>query len=1138
MKILQSSDYRIYIDDVRVDPYVKTWTAACGLRASDASATITLYRTKKLEQWKGYLAQVRIFTRNVFSGKFGIVFEGEIVNRNWGDQRYDVGEIVFTCKGFYHWLDIPIPLLIGEDDTYSFVKRFQFEAQNMDVEGIRKFWLSREDQLMKDLTLEQIISQLFELINSGYYNYDDSTFSWTKLGDRFKVMGDIITEFRSAGYLDAFTWTRSTQIDSFYVYLNEILTQMMFEFYQDRDGAIRIKNPSWKDNILKAHIIDESVIQNVSGFNDWSNEPTRVLVIGGESDVTKYSSKQVGSDGILTIPMGLYIGKPGEGEYFSQNVELLLKATGDDTDYSDPAPSSDGTVQLSWKADPKKASAVGRGAGYGGMMYYVEAAYNDVKDRFGKTNFMGGYANRNVVGGSSKSMHAFGRAFDIGSTSAIMSKIAEYAKGFPNVQYVIYNRRICGPGGGEWRTYNGANPHTDHVHVDFLPVDGPSSKTSTGGGKEDSGTSGTGNLANYMNQDLLKPAKIPSAETINKIIKHGVDLRGGKSKLLNQGAAFVQAANESGMNPLFMLALAGWESGWGTNTISKTKNNFFSIGAIDSNPTGGAYRYDTPASAIVSAAKWIRKNWYDRGQTTIWKMNHSKSGTHNWASDNNWVNGVAGVWKGFGNVANDGTSISTTSPTSSTTSTSTSPNAAVGGVSITTRYAPTTPTALRPSQVTPKAIPVDYHSFNVDIVKYPIPTVANTYRTSITGRTNGVNGNLICFIIETASSWREKYKSNKHYGLMGIPKNYIDLVLGGKTSKMYVPEDNIFHGTKQFQNGYVRYSNKVTFGLASLYLGDISLLEGPIKSAGVEDFSKVRNYLGADVVKFVDTVINNFCKFFGGTYIKGDPHFTIAPDKPGGSNADDPVPGEYESSYKPIMSDEERLYKVNLKISEQLLIRYDSAAMPANAMGADELVQRYAKYMMQLYRAESHGVAVSLSTCMPFIRPGWNAWLEPTRRNVVFYVTGVTHQGSYGTGAFSTVTGGFVRDPGTYDDIEDNIFVGQTKVTAADFGEVIKKSEMNDLKKQLSALHNQSDEVIGDARKIPTLSKMYSSAVGSVTDFTTMWNNEFTSSEIDTKIKTLYKSAPNVVKTRSSTFKSIIDDAAAFYKKVLLSTTY
>jgi hypothetical protein len=175
---------------------------------------------------------------------------------------------------------------------------------------------------------------------------------------------------------------------------------------------------------------------------------------------------------------------------------------------------------------------------------------------------------------------------------------------------------------------------------------------------------------------------------------------------------------------------------------------------------------------------------------------------------------------------------------------------------------------------------------------------------------------------------------------------------------------------------------------------------------------------------------------------------------------------------------------------------------------------------------------------MPFIRPGWNAWLEPTRRNVVFYVTGVTHQGSYGTGAFSTVTGGFVRDPGTYDDIEDNIFVGQTKVTAADFGEVIKKSEMNDLKKQLSALHNQSDEVIGDARKIPTLSKMYSSAVGSVTDFTTMWNNEFTSSEIDTKIKTLYKSAPNVVKTRSSTFKSIIDDAAAFYKKVLLSTTY
>lgn len=124
--------------------------------------------------------------------------------------------------------------------------------------------------------------------------------------------------------------------------------------------------------------------------------------------------------------------------------------------------------------DPHK---IGAGAGKGGMMRYVEYWYNQVKDRFGKTNFMGGYNNRNVRGGSSKSMHAYGRAFDIGGSHETMSKIAEYLRTTAsNLQYVIYNRKIAGPGQGKsWRKYNGVNPHTDHVHADFKAV-------STGGG--------------------------------------------------------------------------------------------------------------------------------------------------------------------------------------------------------------------------------------------------------------------------------------------------------------------------------------------------------------------------------------------------------------------------------------------------------------------------------------------------------------------------------------------------------------------------------------------------------------------------------------------------------------------------------
>lgn len=117
--------------------------------------------------------------------------------------------------------------------------------------------------------------------------------------------------------------------------------------------------------------------------------------------------------------------------------------------------------------DSKSIETIGAGHGYGGMLLQVEEVYNDVKNRFGQTRFMGGFVDRNVRGGSNKSMHAYGRAFDIGGSTVVMQQIAEYLRKINGVQYVIYNRKISSKGGA-WRTYNGENPHTDHVHADFL----------------------------------------------------------------------------------------------------------------------------------------------------------------------------------------------------------------------------------------------------------------------------------------------------------------------------------------------------------------------------------------------------------------------------------------------------------------------------------------------------------------------------------------------------------------------------------------------------------------------------------------------------------------------------------------------
>lgn len=123
----------------------------------------------------------------------------------------------------------------------------------------------------------------------------------------------------------------------------------------------------------------------------------------------------------------------------------------------------DGTLEK----DPMK---VGAGGGRSGLMAYVDNILKDIQSKFNVSSF-GGFSDRNIVGGSSKSMHAYGRAVDIFAAPSEMQKIADYVKKHPLSQYTIYNRKYSKSGSG-WKPYMtspGRNPHTDHVHADFMP---------------------------------------------------------------------------------------------------------------------------------------------------------------------------------------------------------------------------------------------------------------------------------------------------------------------------------------------------------------------------------------------------------------------------------------------------------------------------------------------------------------------------------------------------------------------------------------------------------------------------------------------------------------------------------------------
>jgi hypothetical protein len=100
-----------------------------------------------------------------------------------------------------------------------------------------------------------------------------------------------------------------------------------------------------------------------------------------------------------------------------------------------------------------------------------------------KWKAIGIWSKRNIAGSSTPSQHSYGNAIDWhganGPGDPVMQQLADHlvANSFTyRVQNVIYNKQIWNAAGG-WHAYNGKNPHTDHVHVDFVVKKSISSKT-------------------------------------------------------------------------------------------------------------------------------------------------------------------------------------------------------------------------------------------------------------------------------------------------------------------------------------------------------------------------------------------------------------------------------------------------------------------------------------------------------------------------------------------------------------------------------------------------------------------------------------------------------------------------------------
>lgn len=146
-----------------------------------------------------------------------------------------------------------------------------------------------------------------------------------------------------------------------------------------------------------------------------------------------------------------------------------------------------------------------------------------------------------------------------------------------------------------------------------------------------------------IHHDLGFKLNTLTAQQINNWVK----ATSPDSPFNGQGNVFIEAQRQSGLDARYILAHAALESAWGKSNIARNYNNYFGIGAFDSNPDN-ARNYSNPglASGIISGANWIAKNYYNGKwkQTTLYKMRHN-NGVHQYATDPAWHTKIANIMK-------------------------------------------------------------------------------------------------------------------------------------------------------------------------------------------------------------------------------------------------------------------------------------------------------------------------------------------------------------------------------------------------------------------------------------------------------------------------------------------------------------
>ncbi len=131
-------------------------------------------------------------------------------------------------------------------------------------------------------------------------------------------------------------------------------------------------------------------------------------------------------------------------------------------------------------------------------------------------------------------------------------------------------------------------------------------------------------------KDITEEIYQVTAEDLDLLFEHWAETTGNpNSPLLGMGAAFIVAAEETGIDPLTLVGLCGKETGYGGDGTPGNMiedNDFF--GLEYGNKTDGKY-YDTPEEGIILGAKKLKEGYEVDGIKTVGDMGVDPENTEN-----------------------------------------------------------------------------------------------------------------------------------------------------------------------------------------------------------------------------------------------------------------------------------------------------------------------------------------------------------------------------------------------------------------------------------------------------------------------------------------------------------------------------